>query len=559
MKRFIYPLPVITFCLLLAYSCTKKLDQQPQTAVTDVTFWKSTNDLALACNYLYSYLPGLKYNGDATYLVAPFQEMYGTDTYAGSGNSISDGSWTTPATSTEWTNYYKLIRAANNILEKSVTVTGDTAVIGKYLGEARFFRAFAYFEMVKRFGDVPLLLQTLTESDSILYTPRTDRNKVLSTVYADLDYAAAHCPQPNAQAAAEYGRITGTAALALESRVGLFEGTREKYFGAGDYTQHLNIAVQAANTIITEGKHALYVYPAVKDSSYYYLFQYAAEGSYSNNKETILPKLYSGTSSSSYITSHTFSVGIGQKSIVATKTLVNQYLYKDGLPQGKSAYYKAKEDSSLTEFLNRDPRAGMTIFNKNSFFQTSNFVPTTSYVLHKWYVYADQQVNYSTMDFMVIRYAEVLLNYAEALYELNGTISDEVLNKTINALRNRASNSSTAKLPLLTNAFVTANGLSMRDEIRRERNVELAMEGFHYWDLLRWKTAETELPKALLGPRFFPREMPGVAAPNINADSVIILESAANRVFHVNRDYLWPVPTQEIALTNSIYTQNPNW
>lgn len=107
------------------------------------------------------------------------------------------------------------------------------------------------------------------------------------------------------------------------------------------------------------------------------------------------------------------------------------------------------------------------------------------------------------LDFIAIRYGEVLLNYAEAVYELNGSISDADLDKSINLLRKRATNNDPSKLPLLTNAFVNANGLNMRDEIRRERSIELAYEGFRYWDLLRWKTAEIELPKPILGRKYF--------------------------------------------------------
>jgi hypothetical protein len=554
-------------------ACNKKLDQLPSTSITDATFWKTTNDLALGCNYLYSFMQGLNAQANPTkyYQAAPHQEFYANDFFGSGGNSVSNGSRQVPATSDEWTDYYKLIRAANNIIEKAQGISGDSLVINKFAGEARFFRALGYFELVKRFGDVPLITKTITETDSALYMGRTARETVLDQVYADLNYAATYCPQPDKQIVAEYGRITRTAALGMLSRVALFEGTRQKYHNYGTPSKHLTMALNAAQTIMTEGKHSLYTYSTIKDSSYFYLFQYQAQGtsrlvggtatsvgSYAVNKETLLPKLYF-TNGTIEVASNYISNAMILKNFVATKNLMNQYLYADGLPQGKSMYYKAKEDSTLTEFFNRDPRIGMTVNNKLTYnIGAGFFLPTTTYMPRKWLSYIDNNLARGFMNFWVIRYAEVLLNYAEATYELNGSISDADLDLTVNAIRNRASNNNTAKLPLLNNGFATANGLNIRDEIRREREVELAMEGFHYWDLLRWKTAEIELPKDILGPRLFPNEIQiGTAKPNVNADSLIIYESG--RRFDPNKDYLWPIPTQEISLTNGKYGQNPNW
>lgn len=551
---------ILSYILFIVSGSCKKIDQLPSTSVTDATFWQSPNDLALACNALYPYLIGLS---DADYKMGPYQEKYGTDAYGTAANQVSDGSRLAIASSTEWPSYYNLIRIANNIIEKGAKVDGEIVLIQQYLGEAHWFRAFAYFELVKRFGDVPLILKTLTTADAELNTPRTNREIIIDSVYADLDYAATYCPKIKSQQPTDYGRITRSAALALKSRIALFEGTRSKYFGYGTPSIHLQIAVDASSTVMSENEHSLYIYNAIKDSSYYYLFQYAADGSlgYSNNKESILSKLYYGASQSSYITANQISGVIGNRFFTATKALMNQYLYKDGLPRGKSAFYKAKEDSSLTEFMDRDPRIGMTIFNKKTRSSAYSLqVPNVVYIPRKWYVRTDHMgTGFGFLDFIVIRYAEVLLNYAEATYELNGSISDDDLNKTINLLRNRASNNTPAKLALLSNAFVSANGLDMLEEIRRERNVELALEGFNYWDLIRWKKAETELPKEMKGPRYFPNEMVGLAKPNIDADSIIIYQSGANRRFDAGKDYLWPIPTLQIALTNGAYTQNPGW
>lgn len=538
---------VLAIAAIYMSGCKKQLDQIPQTTISDPNFWRTPTDMSIADNYLYSYLPGLNYL-TSTYLVPAFQDMYATTAFGQGPNVISDDAWTVPTTSTEYTSYYKLIRAANNVLEKSVTVTGDQATINRYLAEARFFRAFGYFELLKRFGDVPLILKTLTLTDPLLKAPRTDRALVVKQIYDDLDYAGTNLPQPDQLAGTEYGRITATAALAFKSRVALFEGTRQKFFGYGSSAINLQIAIDASNAVMTSGKHALYTYSSKPDSSYHYLFQNAGEGP--ANKENILVRVY-GQSDANNIQSHSFSSAENNRFIVGTRSLVDAYLYQDGLPIGKSPLYQPVQTSTLTETENRDPRLGMTIFNKNQFYVASNYVPTSSYNLKKWFI-ANTLINYSYVDFDIIRYAEVLLNNAEAKFELNGSISDADLNASINLLRTRV------KMPALTNAFVAANGLDMRTEIRRERKVELAFEGFEYWDLLRWKTAETELPKAILGPKYFKDEMPLVTNPTLDPNGFIILESAAKRGFNVQRGYLWPIPTNEIALNPNL-SQNPGW
>ncbi len=192
-------------------------------------------------------------------------------------------------------------------------------------------------------------------------------------------------------------------------------------------------------------------------------------------------------------------------------------------------------------------------------------VPTTSlgsrsgFAGKKGFSNDDWAINNSAItDKALIRYAEVLLIYAEAKFELTESISDADLNNTVNALRTRAG--ATAKL---TNAFVSANGLSMREEIRRERTVELSLEGFRYDDLIRWKTAAQVLPQALIGAKFTnTTEWVGTnpSTLSLNSDGVIVVENAARRAgFDQNRDYLYPIPLNEITLSNGNIKQNAGW
>lgn len=542
-----YLLLLLALVIILAGSCNKELDKVPESQLSDAAFWKTPEDLKNVCNYFYTYLPGIYDN---------INSNWSDDGYANGGaNTISDGSRLVPTTSGDWDNNYKLIFNCNNLLEKSVKVSGDQLLIKRYKGEARFFRAFAYSELIKRFGDVPLILRTFDVTDTLSQAHRIPRQTVLDTIYADLDYAVANLPQASELVQVDYGRITSGAALALKARIALHEGTLKKFHNKGNPAADLTAALTACTEIMNSGQYGLFRYSAIPDSSYYYLFQYTGEGP--ANKENILVRLYGENMSNpiSY-TNYVGDLGAGNNT-TPTRSFMDAFLYKDGLPPEKSGYYKTPV-STLTEFENRDPRLSMTVFNKTHWYYTSMYVPNfsfapTGYKVRKYFINQDFINKRSFIDNMIIRYAEVLLIYAEAKYELSGSISDADLDKTINLIRTRAT------MPALTNAFVTANGLDMREEIRRERRTELGLEGQRrYWDLIRWKTAETELPKAVLGIRYFPAEFPVPVNPRLTPEGFVIVQDASRRKFNAQRDYLWPLPTRDLGLDLNL-TQNPNW
>jgi SusD family. len=534
------------FCLLV--SCKKHLNLTPQASLSDADFWKSANDMALACNYFYTYLPGIDNNTAANWSDDGFSN-------SGGPNVISNGSRQAPTTSGDWSGPYKLIFNCNHLLEKAVDVPDDETLVNRYRAEARFFRAWAYYELVKKFGDVPLILRTFDVNDTLTQAHRTHKETVLDTAYADIEFAVHHLPTAAELPVAEYGRITKGAALALKARIGLFAGTRNKFHGEGNAEKHLNACIDACTAIMQDGAYGLFTYDKNVDSSYYYLFQYAGEGN--ANKENILVRLY-GENMDNSIVSHNYPANLGSgNGTTPTRALMDAYLYQDGLPADKSPYYKEQENS-LTEFEHRDPRMGMTVFNKNVWYLTSLDQPTftfaaTGYKSRKYFIIDDFINKKSFIDNIVIRYAEVLLMYAEAKYELEGSISDEDLNRSINLIRARVN------MPNLTNDFVTNHQLDMREEIRRERRIELAFEGEHrYWDLIRWKIAETELPKAIRGSKYFPQEQTGINNPNLDANGFVIVEAASKRNFNPERDYLWALPVQDIGLDKNLY-QNPNW
>ena len=562
----------ISIIVIVGSSCTKQLDQTTKTAITDPIFWKDSNDLISGTNYLYTSLPDFN---------TPLEELYSDftiDIRTSSVNQISDGSRTAPANDAQWTNGYAYIRAANNVIEKAANIS-DGPMKTYCIAQARFFRALSYFRLLRAYGDVPYIGRTISGGqDPALYTPRTDRRAVIDSIYADLDFAATICPQPDqlptrpttaGLAGREYGRITRSAVLAFKSRVALYEGSWEKFHGepeitgAKDPAKHFNIAKQAAQTVMTEGKHSLYVKDG--DLSFQNLFRYPGEF-YANNKENIMVRLY-GSDLTNNIASHSYlRTYLTDGGNASTRAFVLLALYSDGLHAGKSPLdSNGKETGLLTDYQNRDPRLVQTLFKAGDpYASISGTNPTygNTFYYHQqkyWTGQTDFINSVSFLDFIAIRYAEVLLNYAEAVYELNNSISDADLDISINLLRKRATNNNTNKLPLLTNAFVTSNGLNMRDEIRRERSVELAFEGFRYWDIIRWKTAEVELPKPILERKFFDNvNYGGVVKPPL-LNGYILFQAADKRRFDSKKDYLWPIPTTQIGLSNGTITQNPNW
>ncbi|SEL74232.1 RagB/SusD family nutrient uptake outer membrane protein [Parapedobacter koreensis] len=549
MKRIIHNILFLSSLAICFGSCS--LDRFPESEFSDADFWNTESDLINAANRHYQLLAGFQLDSRAE------------DNVNQTPNQTSNGSRTIPNTSDDWNHPYRDIFTANNILEKGGRAQVSEAVRNRYFGEARFFRAYAYFRLVQKYGDVPLLLETLDITDEALNMGRTPRAEVVQAIYDDLDFAAQWLPSRDELPAAQYGRVTKSTAWSLKARIALYEGTRAKFHNDGDWQQHLTLAVQAASEVMGQG-HVLY-------PDYGALFQHEAEGP--NNTENIFVKIY-GVSSDNLIVGHNTSRDMENGRNAPTRNLLRQYLYADGLPaftaentpsNTRSVFFveESEETSYNTIFENRDPRMSMTLFRAGEEAYLGPWIPRTSlgsrsaYAAKKGFSILDRQVNgAATVDKILIRYGEVLLTYAEAKYELDGAISDADLDLTINALRQRAGFDAR-----LTNAFASANGLDMREEIRRERTVELALEGFRYDDLIRWKTAENLLPSQLLGAKFNADEWLGAdqSSLNLNENEILIVEDTNVRAFNPARDYLYPIPFNEITLSGGNVIQNPNW
>lgn len=532
-KILILPILII----LVTVSCNMNLDRLPETNLSDQAFWNTEDNFKAACNQLYTFVsgPAIVYDDCRSDFASPIAL-----------NNISDGSRVTPSTSSDWDTPYKLIFTANKIIEKSDNA--DFPSKDRWIAEARFWRAYAYFDLVKKFGNVPLVLKVLDINSPEFTKGRTDREIIVKQIYDDLDFSAANLPTFLQLGQAEYGRISKSAALALKSRVGLYIGTHQKYHNWGDPSTNLSLAITAAEAVMAEG-HSLYT-----EKPYYYLFQNDGEGF--SDKENILAIVY-GQNLGNSIKSHNIGRELENGRANITRAMIEQYLCTDGLPFDKSPLAEWPETSPGSVFKSKDPRMDASLFTEGepygnpAKYEWDKGYTNTRFSPQKYSIVADWGTSQSFVDIAMIRYAEVLLNYAEAKFEKDGAISDADLDKSINLLRDRVS------MPHLTNAFVSAHDLDMKTEIRRERSVELSQEGFRYDDIIRWKTAEIVLPQRMIGATFFASVYTGIA--NVTSDNYILVQSASARHFDPQKDYLYPIPVREIALSGETITQNPNW
>lgn len=560
MKKII---SIILLTIVVGLGACKDLDLEPKDTITDAIFWKTPADYKMGANALYYCLDGFPYGWFAD---------TETDLAYNVNNDISNGMYQTSESSGDWTNPYTNIRKCNNIIVKaeSSPIKND---IKRFVAEAKFFRAYNYWKLLRLYGGVPIIKIVPDLNSQELTAPRDTRTAVADFILQDLKEASLDLPKKNDLSAEDVGRITTGAAEALRARVALFEGTWSKYHATGDANKYLDIAIEASNNVIASTQYDLYT--GKGNQSYRYLF--IEEGDDSN--ESILDRRYQRN-----IDAHVYPALLQRMGYLPTKKLADMYVCIDGLPIEKSSLFQGYV-SRVSEFQNRDPRMTMTMVIPGTVVKQPGYkngtasypfypqrIPNTGYTLYKYYSensYANALGESPNFDFdnHIIRYAEVLLIYAEAKFERDGSITDDDLNKSINLLRNRAG------VTALTNAFVSTNGLDMKIEIRRERTVELALEGFRYDDVRRWKTAETEFPQAIRGIKIkgndwtLPILINGIDKniyasdewqSKTDAYGFIVAEPASGRSFDKNKHYLRPIPTKEILLNPNL-EQNPNW
>lgn len=491
-----------------------------------------------------------------------------------------------PSTETwSWT----MLRRINYLLEHA-DICPDKEAVAYYTALARFHRAYFYFEKVKRYGDIMWYDRVIGSTDTdLLYKARDDRGVVMDNILADLDAAIAGLAgTPKNERSTN---ITEWTALAIKARVGLFEGTFRKYRGMPEADKYLEACADACDEIISRGGFSLY---NTGETPYRDIFSMDPVPSC----EAILARSYNNDLNFY----HSFT-----RDMLGTRTglswrFITHYLLKDGQRVTTVADYDKK--GFAESFANRDPRMAQTVwgpgakdYTGHNLAQAYNLTALTGYFPRKFQTDVVNNTNRSE-DIILIRYPEILLACAEAKAEL-GTLTQSDVDRTLNPIRERAGmpkfNMDYAKNnpdPLLDGYYPQVKAVHPSDyglilEIRRERTVELVMEGFRQWDLIRWKEGPAidngKNPfygVYIGGPGIYDLDGDGIKDFEIYTDAksgtvstaykldVDVFLSEDGRVialkdnkfsFNEDRDYLWPIPAAQRALSGGTLTQNPGW
>ncbi len=494
-------------------------DLKPLEGFSDPTFWNTVDDLELYATGLFGNFGGASSTGDSESdnMVPATISSYLFDTYVtanASGWSYND--WST-------------IRQCNYFLNRYQRVEGNEADINKYVAEVRMIRALAYYSKVRTFGNVPWYESDLqTNDEELLYKTQDPRSVVVPNIIADLEFAAQWLPDGGNEV---MGRPSKDAARALLARVCLYFGTYVKYHNANeecmkgceglDANALLKKAADASQAIMNTGKYDIVKVDAPSEAPqpagdplyYHNLF---IQTQLWGNKENIFARYYT-------INLVTNEVGRqeGKNNLGFSKDFAMSYLMKNGLPIANAGSGYKGDDSYADEFDGRDPRMIQTIGNAAMLWYPSEDYPRrdllatangacTGYSSWKFHSsdYEQQQPQSCTFDWFLFRYAETLLINAEANAEL-GTCTQDVLDNTVNKLRDRVGMAHLTTSPVADAAPVDY-GYSVSPliyEIRRERRVELAHEGFRMDDLKRWNAMKLlENPLTFLGIKVTPQQ-----------------------------------------------------
>ena len=557
MKR----ITILSFILFVTVfffsSCEDYLERYPLDQPSDVTFWSTESELNMAANALYRSF----YFTDRNVTHHPFQFLF---------DYASDIAWdrnlsvwqlmgqglVTPVEETlifgAWSNAYTTIGNSNRLLatmHRAEDVT-NPEVYARIAAEARFFRAYWYHWLISLYGDVPFTIEPLEVFDAKI--PRTSSNEIYEFILKELDEISEILPAD--YSANDNGRVTMGAALALKARAAI-------------YRNDWQTAADAAQKVIALNKYSLH-------HTYRELFTYEGE----NNEEGILTARFSRANQLTHETpihSRGRLTG-GYATKIPTQALLDSYECLDGNRIDQSPLYNPEKP-----FDNRDPRLHATCVVPGSIFlgfqfethpdslrvwdynqnpprlvdnqEVINPYATFSGYQFRKYVESDPREfrDRSELDIMLIRYAEVLLIYAEAKVELGQT--DESVYNAIDQVRERAG------LPVLERGKRIEE---LKAAVRQERKVELAGEGLRYFDIRRWNIAEEVMSGPLYGRPL--REYKAHHVPVFDEHNTPHYDEYADelRMFDTrsfsSKNILWPVPQKELDI-NPLLQQNPGY
>ena len=539
---------------LLTTGCNDAFLERAPQSLNDQTFWSTANDLKTYANGFYGLIPAGVSNLDDT----------NSDTQVpNSINTFLWGQYTVPTEGGTWSqSNWSTIRKLNYFMTHYQNAQGTEAEINTYVGEIRFFRALQYFDKIKTLGDVPWLDKDLNVDSKELYGPKTARNEVAKKIIEDLDFAIRWLPEAGNE---EANRLNKDIARHVKARVCLHEGTYYKYHTELKYTNEadglLQQAVEASNDLIISGKNEIYN-TGHPESDYHNLFTMDDK---SNLKEAILYIDYIEDKRM-----HNMSHGTLEANAGFSKDFVDCILYDDGLPKGLTTQ-PTTDNTIAEEMAGRDPRFSQLIKNdayltdeeKEKANYDDNYVDKfhlTGYHTIKGYI-PDLPSGYYVefTDGIAYRYAETLLINAEAKAELK-TLTQDDLDNTINKLRDRAGMPHLKKEVGFTDPNWPDYGYTLSailQEIRRERRVELAGEGFRFDDLCRWKAGHlldnvmTYVGKKLSNGKY------AIVYPNYTNDDLSYQEGKSRK--WDDKMYLYPIATGELQRNPQLLPQNPGW
>jgi len=460
-----------------------EMEELPQAKVSRKPVFSTETGLRMYTNSFYEYFPNRTTIYSNSYYIAVNSVIkYFTE---GGFSPEESGGWSWGA-----------LRNINYFIVNCTDEAVPLDVRNNYIGIARFFRANFYFDMMKRFGDLPWIDHPMDVADPLLYDGRDSRATIAEKIKEDLDFAIANIKVKRDPSGST---VTSSMAAALKSRVCLWEGTFRKYHTEAGLQasadEWLQEAISASQYVMDAG-YSIYNGDGV-DKSYRKLFISKTPVS----QEVIYAVTFSGSLGVVHSGNRSWtSVTFGSCPSL-TRSFVNTYLKLDGTPFTDNPDYATM--SFPEECVNRDKRLSQTImtpgFTRISGGQTVQTAPNYAYAITGYHTckFTLDDTQYDNVDVcdnnvILFRYAEVLLNYAEAKAEL-GTLTDEDWAKTVGKLRERAGiTGGLTKKPTIVDSYLKQRffpGISNPEilEIRRERAIELSFEGFSWPDICRWK------------------------------------------------------------------------
>ncbi len=499
-------------------SCKKFLEKAPLDTPSMETFWATPEQAKLWVNNLYLGLGGVE---ESIY------EAYSDNAYgrAGSGaNNIANGAFETIDTrvSAEWN--YRYIRLCLEFFENIGKVPNlSQAQLAQLSGQVRFILAYRYYKLITFFRDVPLVTKPLDVETADV--PKNSKAEVLAYILEQLNSAIQELPAT--WPAADNGRASKGAALALKARVLL-------------YNEKWAEAAAAAKELMDAGTYQLH-------PNFNELFL----ATFNNKtKEVILAKQYAAVANINDIYQRYAPAALfGQALILPTAELEASFEMKDGLPKSESPLWDPQ-----FPFDNRDPRYyhtflwhGLSLNGSAIDLTGTEYGFAFTYLYFKKYIaefknrLRDAYVNWS-----LFRYAEVLLNYAEAKNEASGP--EASIYDALDLIRVRAG------MPVVDRVKY-ATKETLRNFIRNERRVELAGEGLRYFDIIRWKIAQTTLNINLQSMNI---EQWANGPKNASGQPVLKVRAVQIRVFNPAKHYVWPIPQTAIDRSTTL-EQHAEW